>query len=149
MATPTPRQRPECSFTRAVVVWSVRNTRNKEHEEQGTRGTEVRVHLHSGFCFFWRPILGGLWRQQQMHVVDHQHPRMQVAVLSQAQLTQLLQVALVVARVEEAGLAVIATLHDVLCNAGQVDTGLTWHGDIHTVDRPTVGPLPGVNHQLT
>jgi hypothetical protein len=43
---------------------------------------------------------------------------MQPALVLQAQLTQVLQVALVVGGVEEAGLAIIAPLHDVLGNAG-------------------------------
>lgn len=81
--------------------------------------------LHQNTC-----CPAALRGKQQVHVVGHQYPGMQPALVLQAQLTQVLQVAMVVGGVEEAGLAIIAPLHDVLGNAGQVDTGLAGHGDI-------------------
>ena len=63
------------------------------------------------------------WRGQQVHMVVHQHVGVKLAVGGEQCFVQELPVASAVDIVEEAGQAVVAALHDVLRDAGQVDAG--------------------------
>lgn len=67
---------------------------------------------------------------QQVHVVGHQHVGVDAAVLAPGDVAQILQIADVVDVGEEARLAVVAALDDVLGDAGKVDTGLAGHGRV-------------------
>lgn len=63
-----------------------------------------------------------------MQVIDHQHVRREVAPLAQCDLTQVVQAAHAVHVGEEARLAIIARLHDVLRDVGEIQPWLTRHG---------------------
>lgn len=77
-------------------------------------------------------------RHQQVHVVGHQYIGVHVAVAGQCDFAQVLQVALVVDSAEEAGLAVVATLDDMLGDAGQIDPRLPCHGLAPLLEQPTL-----------
>lgn len=70
---------------------------------------------------------GQWWGKQQVHMVVHQNPAMQPATGVVQGLGQQVQVGVPVRIVQETGQAVVATLDDVLGNAGQVKTGLSGH----------------------
>jgi len=60
------------------------------------------------------------------------------AVLALCDVTQVLQVAGAIDICEEAGLSIIAALHDVLRKAGEVDAGLAGHGRVLAMVGSTV-----------
>jgi len=64
---------------------------------------------------------------QQVHVVVHQHVGMQVAAGGEQGVAQQVAVAAAVFVVQEAGQAIVAALHEVLRDAGQVKTGQAGH----------------------
>ena len=66
-------------------------------------------------------------RDQQAHVVVHQHVRMQFDIGDGQLLAQQFQVVDAVNVVQEARQAVVAALHDVLRNSGQVQARLAGH----------------------
>jgi len=72
-------------------------------------------------------VAGVLRRHQEMDMVVHQDIGMQVALRPGQRLAQEVEVAQSIAIVEEAGQAVVAALHHVLRDAGQVDTGEASH----------------------
>ena len=80
-------------------------------------------HLHEA-----RYAAGFGWRHEQVHVVVHQHIRMQFAARSKQRLPQELKIAESIAVVQEAGQAIVAALHDVLGNAGEFESGKAGHG---------------------
>ena len=61
-------------------------------------------------------------------MVVHQHVGVQPAVAGQQGFTQQLAIAGAVLVVQEARQAVVAALHDVLRDAGEVDAGVSGHG---------------------
>jgi len=63
-----------------------------------------------------------------MDAVGHQHIGMYGAAVSGSGIAQFVEVARAVDGREEAGAAIVAALHEVLRQAGQVDAGLSWHG---------------------
>lgn len=67
-------------------------------------------------------------RQQQMDVITHQHVRVQRAAEAQQAFAQALQVAPTILIVQKTGQPVVAALHDVLRNAGQIQSGKSCHG---------------------
>ena len=90
-------------------------------------------------------------RDQQMHVVGHQHVGMHAAVLPAGDVAQVLEVADAVDVCEEAGLAVVAALDDVLRDSGQVDAGLAGHDRVLAMSKPEACHLclsPGVGEPL-
>ena len=66
---------------------------------------------------------------QQMHVVRHQHVGVDCALFAQRDLVEVVQVATVVVRREEARLAIVAALDHVLRDTGQVESGQAGHRD--------------------
>lgn len=80
-----------------------------------------------------------VWRgEQQVHVVVHQHPAMQLATGVVQGIGQQVQVGAAVQVIQEAGQAVVAALHDVLRDAVQIEAGLSGH----TRSVPSPGTLP-------
>lgn len=65
--------------------------------------------------------------EQQVDVVGHQYIGMQGAAVLVRGFAQFLPVAQVVGGIGEAGLPVVAPLHDVLWNAGEVESGQACH----------------------
>jgi hypothetical protein len=61
-------------------------------------------------------------RDQQMHMVAHQHIRVQPASVTGQRLAETLQIALPVPVVEETRHAIVAALHQMLGNAGKIGT---------------------------
>lgn len=82
------------------------------------------------------------WRDQQVHVVVHQHIGVQLASAGKQGFAQKLPIAGPVLSVEETGQAVVAALHDMLWDAGEVDAGLSRHAE-------RVGRAAPVGHQRT
>lgn len=78
--------------------------------------------LHQRTC-----CSGQWWGKQQVHVVVHQHPAMQVATGLVQGFGQQVQVGAAVRIIQKAGQAVVAALDDVLRDAGQVESGLSGH----------------------
>ena len=66
-------------------------------------------------------------RDQQAHVVVHQHVRMQSDIGDGQRLAQQFQIVDAVKVVQKAGQAVVAALHDVLRYTGQVQSRLAGH----------------------
>lgn len=66
--------------------------------------------------------------QQQVDVIVHQHPSMQRTAGALQALAQQLPIARPVHVVQDAGQAVVAALHHLLRNTGQVQTGQAGHG---------------------
>ena len=62
-----------------------------------------------------------------MHMVGHEHIGVNVTAFAQRDLAQFIPIAVVVDRVEEAGLPVVAALNDVLGNTSQIQSGLSRH----------------------
>src|SRR5690606_416036 len=79
--------------------------------------------LHQPRQGAWLP-----WGQQQVHVVGHQHVGVHGAVQLQREVPQVIQVAMPVDVGEEAGLAVVAALDDVLGETGEIEAWTTGHG---------------------
>lgn len=69
------------------------------------------------------------WRQQQVDMVRHQHIRMDRAALAAGHVTQFAAIAQVVSVVEEAWLAVVAPLNDMLRNTGKIYSQWTRHSN--------------------
>jgi len=65
-----------------------------------------------------------------MHVIGPQHIGVDGAAVLACDLAQILQVAQAIGVVEEAGLAVVAALDDVLGHTGQIDPGTSGHARI-------------------
>ncbi len=63
-----------------------------------------------------------------MNVIVHQHVRVDPAVLLVRVLAQQAQVGHTVAIGEEHGLAIVATLNDMLRVTGRIDAWWPWHG---------------------
>ncbi len=63
----------------------------------------------------------------QVHMVGHQSVGMERAAAFVERLAQPVQVSGVVLLAEEAGLAVVPTLHNVQGNTGQMNAGASWH----------------------
>ena len=68
------------------------------------------------------------WRQQQMHVIRHQHIGMDGATGALRAQSQLVEIEKIVVIREETGLAVVAALDDVKRNIGKRNARTTWHG---------------------
>jgi hypothetical protein len=62
-----------------------------------------------------------------MHVVAHQHVRMQPAAEAQQSLAQALQITLPVTVIQETRQPVVAALHDVLRNPRKIETRKSGH----------------------
>ena len=62
-----------------------------------------------------------------MHMVGHQDIRVHCDIMATGGLLQLHRMAGVVARREEAGLAIVAALHDVLGGTGKIGARLAGH----------------------
>lgn len=75
-------------------------------------------------------------RDEQVHVVVHQHVGMQLAAGGEQRFAQQVAIADAVGIVEEAGQAVVAALDDVLRDAGQVESGLASHARSVAARRP-------------
>ncbi len=58
-------------------------------------------------------------RYQQMHMVAHQHIRMQATTKSQKRLPQTLEVALAILVIQKTAQAIVASLHNMLRNTGK------------------------------
>jgi len=67
-------------------------------------------------------------RSEQVHVVRHQYVRVDRAGIAHRHFAQGLQIQAAVHVVEEAGHAIVATLYDVLCDAGDVGSWEASHG---------------------
>jgi hypothetical protein len=73
---------------------------------------------------------GRPWRQQQVHVVVHEHVRVQLACKADEGVGEQVHVAKAIAVVEETRQAVVATLNHMLWHARQVDARESGHGAI-------------------
>jgi len=69
-------------------------------------------------------------RHQQVDMVGHQHVGMDRATFALCDFVEIAQVTTIVVRREEARLAVVAALDDVLCDAGKIESGWAGHADI-------------------
>lgn len=67
--------------------------------------------------------------EEQVHVVRHQHVGVHRTAFALGDLLQFPPVAEVVGFGEEAGLAIVATLHDMLGKAGEIDAKRAGHGE--------------------
>lgn len=65
---------------------------------------------------------------QQVHVVGHQYIGVNLAAVAQRDFPEVLQIAMPIGIGEEAGLAIVAALDNVLGNAGEVDARPACHG---------------------
>src|SRR3546814_20957679 len=79
---------------------------------------------------------------EEVAMIVHQDIGMQTAVRRRQRLPQALQVAQSIAIIQEAGQAVVATLHYVLRAVGPVEAGEAGHGWVHADrgGRATPGP---------
>jgi hypothetical protein len=66
-------------------------------------------------------------RHQQVDVVVHQHIGVEQAAVGEQRLAQQLAISGAIGIVRETGQAVVAALHDVLRDAGKVESGLACH----------------------
>jgi hypothetical protein len=66
-------------------------------------------------------------RQQQVHMVAHQYVCVQLASEAQQHVTKTLRVALAIRIVEKARQSIVASLHHVLGNSGQIEAGEACH----------------------
>ncbi len=62
------------------------------------------------------------WREQQVHMVGHQHIRVQFTARGFQRLTEPVPIAQVVVLAEEARIAVVPALHDVQRYVGEMDS---------------------------
>lgn len=69
-------------------------------------------------------------RHEQVDVVGHQHVRMDCAAFAQRDFIEVVQIAPIVAGREEAGLAIVAALDDVLRDAGEIESWWARHADV-------------------
>jgi hypothetical protein len=82
-----------------------------------------------------------LRRHQQVHVIGHQHVGMHATAEFQARLAQRAQVIAVVVRLEEARLAIVATLHHVLGHARKIKSIRSWLRRRPFRGRPSSPPM--------
>ena len=69
-------------------------------------------------------------RCEQMYMVCHQHERVHIDVQSIRMALQRGKIAQTIVVAEEAGAAIIASLHDVLRDMRQINPAAAWHGDV-------------------
>lgn len=99
-------------------------------------------HLH-------QPARGATFRraQQQMHVVFHQHVSMQMALRVNQCLTQQRELMKTILIIKETRQAIVATLHDVLRDFREVNSGESGHADIAApfhMNRNEAYPVVGI-----
>ena len=82
--------------------------------------TEVLHHQGGAVGFFWR--------QQQVDMMGHQHLSVNRAAEARGELSQFVEIAVVIFFCLETNRAVIATLDDMPGDAGQAQPGAAWHG---------------------
>lgn len=83
-----------------------------------------------------------------MDVVGHQHLRVQGTLVLERRFAKLLAVMQVVSVIGEARLAIIAALHDVLGNTGEVEAGQAGHPWRSTWRSPSVDKRQSAAHRL-
>jgi hypothetical protein len=73
-------------------------------------------------------VLGLVGRDQQVHMIGHQHVRVHVAGVQAARFLEQAKVGSEIIADFEAATAVVSALDDVQRIAGQLQTRVTWHG---------------------
>lgn len=67
------------------------------------------------------------WCHQEVNVIVHEHVGMKKATRVQQRVAEQMQITLPVGVIEKAGEAIVASLHDVLRNAGQIESRKSGH----------------------